>query len=583
MTKRLLKITTLRTFITVIVTAMVALSLLIGGIYFYARSSKVLTETIKDNIISQLKQVNEHAEEQIHIIDSLFPSLITNPVIQENLEPFNDPRSTYTRHPYSMFEVEKQMTQILISTNLWNRSYINSVSIIDNNNLVYRVSLYNRPTKTETLNLLMEKMELGQASPHLEIKTLEDNKEDFYFIRNIYSINTGDKIGTIIIDINAKEWNAPYLINLDKNWNILLFNNEFKTLGYYDNTLNVDTLAGYLATNKKEINLAEIELDDTRFFIASKQVTSTDVTSVVAVSKQYVMENLNKTLRNFMTIFILILVCTIIFTAFFSRTITKPIEKMIVYIRRASKGITNEPMPKYVYSEFNEFADAFSAMLKQLDIYYNELYQKQLLLKNAQIESLQAQMNPHFLFNILNSIAWKAQISGNEDIYQMIVSLGELLRGNILAKEKEFVTLEEEMEYVRFYIYLQQMRFEDRFSISIQIEPDCLNIMVPRFCIQPLVENAIVHGLEPKQGTGKLRVNVIRQSCALEIIVIDNGIGFPPAFDLSKVKPSSRDSSTHIGLKNLDERLSLLYSSQSGLKIESVPDRFTAVSFHIPY
>nr|WP_304971024.1 histidine kinase [uncultured Schaedlerella sp.] len=111
-------------------------------------------------------------------------------------------------------------------------------------------------------------------------------------------------------------------------------------------------------------------------------------------------------------------------------------------------------------------------------------------------------MNPHFLFNVFNTIAWKTQISDNEEIYQMIISLGELLKKNTLSREKDYVRLAQEIEYVKFYVYLQQMRFEDKISCVFQVPDALMDCMVPTFCIQPLVENAIVHGLEPKDGKG---------------------------------------------------------------------------------
>ena len=150
-------------------------------------------------------------------------------------------------------------------------------------------------------------------------------------------------------------------------------------------------------------------------------------------------------------------------------------------------------------------------MLQKLDTYYNDIFQKQILLKNAEIQALQSQMDPHFLFNVLNTIAWKAQMTDNEEIYQMVISLGELLKMNTISKEKAFIALEQEIQYVRFYIYLQQMRFEDKISCSIQIPPELLPCEIPCFCIQPLVENAIVHGLEPKKGKGTLAIQIFEK------------------------------------------------------------------------
>lgn len=244
------------------------------------------------------------------------------------------------------------------------------------------------------------------------------------------------------------------------------------------------------------------------------------ITSAVAVPEHYLLRELNGVLRTFLLIFLIIILFTLLFTVVLSRVITAPIEKMISHIKGIAAGGSRKEAhpPVSMYSEFNDLADAFSGMLKQLDIYYNDNFQKQLLLKDSEIKALQSQMDPHFLFNVLDTIAWKAQMNDNEEIYQMIISLGELLRSNILSKEKDFVKLEEELVYVRFYIYLQQTRFEDKFSAEIHGESELKDCLIPRFSIQPLVENAVVHGLEPKKGAGKLIINLIDQGEWIEII-----------------------------------------------------------------
>ena len=143
---------------------------------------------------------------------------------------------------------------------------------------------------------------------------------------------------------------------------------------------------------------------------------------------------------------------------------------------------------------------------------------------------------------------------------------------NTISKEKSFIALEQEMRVLRFYIYLQQMRFEDKISCSIQIPPELLDCEIPCFLIQPLVENAIVHGLEPKKGKGTLAIGIFRKSPeTMEICIIDNGVGFSEIPDIRSIASSADDSHTHIGLKNLDKRLELLFGEAARLQICSVP------------
>ena len=113
--------------------------------------------------------------------------------------------------------------------------------------------------------------------------------------------------------------------------------------------------------------------------------------------------------------------------------------------------------------------------------YYQDIYQQKLLIKNAEIRALQSQMDPHFLFNVLNTIAWKAQMIDNEEIYEMVISLGSLMKMNTLSRNHNFTSISKEMEYVRLYVYLQQMRFEDKISCDIQIPEQALSCEILPF------------------------------------------------------------------------------------------------------
>ena len=168
----------------------------------------------------------------------------------------------------------------------------------------------------------------------------------------------------------------------------------------------------------------------------------------------------------------------------------------------------------------------------------------------------------------------------NEEIYQMVISLGELMRMDILSKNDSFITLEQEIEYVKLYIYLQQMRFEDKISSSIRIAPGLMQYKIPALSIQPLAENAIIHGLEPKKGKGRLEIQVLEtDEHKMEVTVMDDGVGFQGT---AKMESDTKSTHTHIGLKNLNKRLLLLFGEDAQLRIHSIPGRCTSVSFTIP-
>ena len=588
-----MKINTLRSFITLAVSATVAAALFCAATLFYTKSADTLKDNYSKDITRQLNQINNQVEDQIDIIDSVYPLFMSNNLIREYLDPAS---SVYTsKSPVEKrLEIERQMSYLLISTYLWDEKFVNSVYIFDMNGGYSKVSLYENNSELDQVKTIYDQVSKEGAS--LQIKTLNSDNHSIYFSRNVNSMYTGSQIGTIILDISQDAWKQSYSRNTDENWLICIFNKDMQVLSHAQSS-NTAVFQGLMEqTSTGGSPFREIKLDKTSYFMASQQLGTSGITSAVAVPKPYLLKDLNQTLRSFLFIFLIIILITLVFTILLSHLITAPIERMIQHIKCIADGKREQAgsAPVSLYSEFNDLAGAFEAMLEQLDIYYNDIYQKQLLLKNSEIKALQSQMDPHFLFNVLDTIAWKAQMSGNEDIYQMIISLGELLRSNILSHEKDFVSLEEELTYVRFYIYLQQTRFEDKFTAEIHADLDAKHITVPRFCIQPLVENSIVHGLEPKATFGRLAVNIIEQDDFIEINVADNGVGFADSksstehgsadspLNIDTLKPSKEDSRTHIGLRNLNKRLILLYGENCRLQIMSIPDKCTTITFKIP-
>lgn len=577
-----MKINTLRSFITFAVSTTVAVALLGSGICFYAKSAETLKANYKKDITRQLYQINSQVENQIDIIDSIYPLLMSNNLIREYLDPASNSYHTRTALEKRL-EIERQVSYILISTYLWNEKFINSVYLFEENGSYSRVTLYdNNPNELEQVQNIYEK--ISREDTALQIKTLEHDEHSIYFVRNIKSTYTGKQIATIILDINQDAWKQSYSSNTDGNWLICMFNRDMQVYSHVqeENAAAMPALMDKAASGSGLFQ--EPDIDGIPYFMASRQIGTSGIVSAVAVPQHYLLKELNQILRTFLSVFIIIILITLLFTIFLSRWITAPIEKMIQHIKEIADGSKPQEKqpPTSLYCEFNDLANAFQVMLTQLDIYYNDIYQKQLLLKNAEIKALQSQMDPHFLFNVLDTVAWKAQMCQNEEIYQMIISLGELLRSNILSKEKDFVSLEEELTYVRFYIYLQQTRFEDKFTAEIHCDLNSREVQIPRFSIQPLVENAVVHGLEPKPGFGKLVVNIIEQEEIIEINVVDNGIGFPTTMNLEEISSSGTDSHTHIGLRNLNKRLMLLYGESCRLSIMSIPEKFTSISFRIP-
>lgn len=571
------KTLSLRTFITVVISLIVTVILVLSISFFYKETSYILINEYEQSITAQLSQVNQQISEQIDALDSIIPMFLSNSLISNTLESINYNSVTND----SKISIEKQMSHTYYSTSLSSKNFINGIHIYSDDGTEFYIPTSGGSERDLDLNQrLLDNID--PTDPGLICMSLYSEYKSIFFARNIFSSNTGKHIGLFIVDVAPVNWIQFCAKGLDPSWFIYLYNNEMSVLSNGEMEVQSEQLLQQIDKQNSTVSFQELTLSGEPYFVAAQELQGLQITSAVAAPKHLMMRDLNQTLKSYLLLMSVIVLIALTTAVILSRTVTRPINKMVYHINEISQGRQDSLPPLKMHYEFQIWMNAFNQMLKKLDISYNDNFQKQLLLKNAEIRALQSQMDPHFLFNVLNTIAWKAQMSDNEEIYDMIISLGELLRINTLSKESAYTQLEQEMKYVKFYIYLQQMRFEDKISFDIQVPDSLMKCMIPGFCIQPLVENAIIHGLEPKKGNGKLSINIIETKRYMEISINDNGIGFETVPDIRQIASKNEGSHTHIGLKNLDKRLELLYGEEARLHILSTPNVCTSISFRIP-
>lgn len=239
---------------------------------------------------------------------------------------------------------------------------------------------------------------------------------------------------------------------------------------------------------------------------------------------------------------------------------------------------------EYKNAEINSLGRAFNEMMDELRELIRNKYESQILLNEMEIRFLQHQMNPHFLFNVLLTIQIKAKRSGNETIYKMVSKLSALLRASIYTNNVDRITVGEELEYTEFYLYLQKMRFEGRFFYKIIVEDEELKkSIIPKFVIEPIVENAVIHGIENIENEGVIRIVLKKMGTDLLVTVQDNGAGFDVKEYFNSLEQAENGSSREkIGLKNVDLRLRHIYGEEYRIKIKSKINTGTTIYIKRP-
>ena len=279
-----------------------------------------------------------------------------------------------------------------------------------------------------------------------------------------------------------------------------------------------------------------------------------------------------------------ILIAAVLATTFIG-LITNPLSKLSHRLRNVGKGNFSTTTSIGGSIEIDHLAKSFNDMIYQIDELINKNYISELNEKTARLIALEAQINPHFLYNTLQAISAEALVNNQPQINSMVTSLASMLRYSI--KGGDLVMLKEEVKHVKDYLLLQHARFEDALTYDISIDEQAENLMIPKISIQILVENSIIHGMSGDKTSIHIHIECIRVEEALIITVSDNGIGFTEeqrvkivAFFLEDISSKSRES--YIGLSNLYNRLKILYGEKAQLLIDSILGEQSTVSIIIP-
>ncbi len=263
---------------------------------------------------------------------------------------------------------------------------------------------------------------------------------------------------------------------------------------------------------------------------------------------------------------ILCIIFTLIFMLRMRKSVVLPIYELADKFRNMENGRLEVADFQEREDEIGVLQSSFNIMIMKLKKLIEQTLVLELQKKEAQIQSLTAQINPHFLYNTLDSIQWKAIRNKDREVSEQILALSDVYRYT-LSKGEEFITLQEEMRFQKKYLYLMQMRFGERLQYELFMEKDLEMLKIPKLILQPLLENAIVHGIEPKVDGGKIKVEISNQKKKLQIRVIDNGIGFPE--DVCICNEEIENLSFGFAIKNIQMRLKLYYKDFYIYRIQS--------------
>ena len=266
-----------------------------------------------------------------------------------------------------------------------------------------------------------------------------------------------------------------------------------------------------------------------------------------------------------------------------SRSITAPLEELCRRAERVDAGdlTVQEPVPSEI-REIRTLSEGMEQMIGRLDDQMGEIRRRQESLRRTELALLQAQINPHFLYNTMDTIIWLIEADKQQEAVEMVANLSSFFRHS-LSKGEDVITLAEEERHVRSYLQIQHARYQDIMEYILDIDPGLHDAMLPKLTLQPLVENALYHGIKLKRAKGTIRITGRLEDGCVLLRVEDNGVGITPQRLAQLRDAMERQERVGFGLSAVNQRLRLQFGPEYGLRIHSEEGLGTTVTARIPY
>ncbi|WP_042273289.1 cache domain-containing sensor histidine kinase [[Clostridium] dakarense] len=399
--------------------------------------------------------------------------------------------------------------------------------------------------------------------------------------RLIKDLITGKTLGVLIIDISETILYDKYSEVLTEGSYIYIIDKDGSIISTKDKRLVGTNYINGIKIKKSLIYEDEyrVERDKVKYMQVTSNLNEYGWAIVEEIPLSVIRQPIDDLTEKAILVLLLVSIASTIVSYRLSVSITRPILNIKNNMNEVMEGNLKMQIQENRYDEIGQLEKSFNGMVRWLEESIDEIKNKEEQKRIAELSFLQAQINPHFLYNTLSGIRFLVSMNKIEESEEMLYRFTKLLR-SLLPKASEMIRLEEEIENIKNYTELQKMRYPDCFEVIYDIDSDINNFKVPSFILQPIVENAILYSMEKEDNLGEISVSGYRSKEGIRIVIEDNGIG------MSRNKLESilnkEASINRVGLINVQERVQLNYGPEYGLEVESVEGEGSKITFILP-
>lgn len=535
--------------------------------------SKVYYRNVESYISDITRQTKNNIESNNVDMDLITFDTLRNTTIQEQLVIAN----TRYLNDYERTLQSNIVENELASIALFNENII-SLSVIS----LTGKEFTQQTLSGEAIEKVFDEGEIYAAKGSALWSVTDDGRNNICVARSIIHLKTQKPIGYINLICTEEYWSAimndlsatytsgTYLV--DKKGTVVSSNNK----KYLGQSFPIWT-EGQVAWG----TFQPAKLDGVASYVYCDEPMENGWTLFTAVPLFEIRREINAFMGMCGILGAVVIGCSILLIHFFVDRMLKPMEELCLDIEAVGEGDFSARFRITTADEIGRLGTAYNTMAENIETLIEKVYKMEITQKQAEIEFLKMQINPHFLYNTLETISWMGRLHQQNDIADVTVALAALLRATI--KQDSFIPVKEELQSVYNYILIQAFRFGNRIQVTYDIAADVEHYRIPNFILQPLIENSIIHGLEPKLGPGKLHLKISLEQEKLRFMIEDDGVGMSrQEVEQTCLECESEDSRHCIGIKNVYRRLKIYYGAEGSFIIESEKNKGTIIVFSIP-